>query len=533
MKPIAALNLGFSDAENYRRRENKELLNRIFIKNQPLQKLCSKETFFLVGEKGTGKTAYSVFLQNNIYDETKARVFYIRETEYQSFVAIKNEKHLVLSDYVEIWKVILCVLIAKSIEEKDITPGMLTRFAKLRDVQRAIDTYYESAFAPEIVYALNFLKESKIAAELIATYARARGEEKEAVSFSESRFQMNLLYIERKFKEALASVKISQNLLVLIDGIDIRPPSIPFDEYTACIKGLANAVWSLNNDFFPTVRDTPGRIRVVLLIRPDIFATLGLQNQNAKIRDHAALLDWRTTYQAYRTSELFLMADKVLSSQQEEMREQGQYWDYYFPYAVKNFRNPETTDSSFISFLRYSFCRPRDIVTMLVILKDIVVAQQGNEAQVFCEENFDSPEFRGRYGDYLMGEIKDHLAFYYTEHDYELFLKFFDFLKGKPKFDYAEYVAAFSEFEKFMETTKIIVPEFCGSPNSFLQFLYELNILAFTEQREAGVFHQWCFRERSYSNIAPKVKIDGRYEIHHGVANALNTGSRLTPRRRW
>ena len=49
MKPSALLNLGYTDAENYKRRENKDLLNRIFIKNQPLEKLCSKEAFFLVG----------------------------------------------------------------------------------------------------------------------------------------------------------------------------------------------------------------------------------------------------------------------------------------------------------------------------------------------------------------------------------------------------------------------------------------------------------------------------------------------------
>jgi hypothetical protein len=85
-------------------------------------------------------------LQNNTYENTKARVFYIRETEYQSFVTLKNEKHLLLSDYVDIWKVILFVLIAKTLEEADLVPNMLVRFDKLRGLQKAIDAYYESAF---------------------------------------------------------------------------------------------------------------------------------------------------------------------------------------------------------------------------------------------------------------------------------------------------------------------------------------------------------------------------------------------------
>ncbi len=67
MKKIKDLELGYADAENYKRRENKELLNKIFIRDQQLDKLCDDRISFLIGEKGTGKTAYSVFLSNNNY----------------------------------------------------------------------------------------------------------------------------------------------------------------------------------------------------------------------------------------------------------------------------------------------------------------------------------------------------------------------------------------------------------------------------------------------------------------------------------
>jgi hypothetical protein len=62
MLNVLDLQLGFSDAENYRRRENKELLNRLFIRNQHLDRLCEPAISFLIGEKGTGKTAYAVYL---------------------------------------------------------------------------------------------------------------------------------------------------------------------------------------------------------------------------------------------------------------------------------------------------------------------------------------------------------------------------------------------------------------------------------------------------------------------------------------
>ena len=93
MKLINDLELGFSDAENYRRRENKSLLNKVFIRNHNLDRLCAPAISFLIGEKGTGKTAYAVYLANNDYLDTLSSLRYIRETEYQKFMALKNEKH--------------------------------------------------------------------------------------------------------------------------------------------------------------------------------------------------------------------------------------------------------------------------------------------------------------------------------------------------------------------------------------------------------------------------------------------------------
>jgi polynucleotide 5'-kinase involved in rRNA processing len=74
MKKINELCLGFSDAENYMRRENKELFNKIFVKNCFLDHLLLPSTYFLIGEKGTGKTAYSVFLTNNFYKNTNCNI---------------------------------------------------------------------------------------------------------------------------------------------------------------------------------------------------------------------------------------------------------------------------------------------------------------------------------------------------------------------------------------------------------------------------------------------------------------------------
>ena len=90
MKKISDLELGFPDAENYRRREFKEKFNKIFMRDEHLERIISPEISFLIGEKGTGKTAYSVYLSNNHYKNNFSSLKFIRETEYQKFVSLKR-----------------------------------------------------------------------------------------------------------------------------------------------------------------------------------------------------------------------------------------------------------------------------------------------------------------------------------------------------------------------------------------------------------------------------------------------------------
>ena len=525
MRPISQLDLGFNDAENYKRRENKELFAKFFYRNSSLEKLCEEKTCFLIGEKGTGKTAYAVYLENNNFRDICGSLHYIRETEYQKFVNLKTSENLQLSEYVNIWKVILYLLLAEQIVRRQEKEPFLRLFSPFRELYRAIESFYANAFSPEIITALQFVEGYEVAAKLIASNSSDVGASvSESLSRTEKKFQTNLLYIERKFEKALRSLKLVKNFVLFVDGIDIRPSSIAFDDYLDCVKGLSHAVWILNNDIFANIKDSNGRLRCVLLIRPDIFESVGLQNRNSKIRDNAVLLDWKTTYPHHRNSEIFHLIDRMLQVQQEREMAPGQSWDHYFPFDS----NTETANrrfrTSFISFLRFSLYRPRDIITMMSILRDLFLERQRTQAECFTGSDFDDPEFRRRYSEYLLGEVKDHLSFYYTEDDYDAFLKFFEFLNGKFKFDYQEYTSAFSQYIDFFSRNKIERPKFCETHDTFLQFLYDLNIVCYIEDTEFQSFISWCHRDRSPSNLSPKVKTHRRYEIHYGITKALNLG---------
>ena len=124
MKKIKDLTFAFSDAENYKRRRNKQIFQQFFVQNNFLQEILDESKSFLVGEKGTGKTAYGIFLSNTDYGNFRSTLKFIRETEYQKFVELKKIHSLSLSDYTEIWKTIILLLFCERIA---IFAGVFTR----------------------------------------------------------------------------------------------------------------------------------------------------------------------------------------------------------------------------------------------------------------------------------------------------------------------------------------------------------------------------------------------------------------------
>ena len=272
MKEIKDLYFGFNDAENYKRPENKALFDKYFYRTTEFTDIFKPSTNFIIGEKGTGKTAYATYVTNNQTFNTNGFLNFIRETDYQKFIKLKADNHLQLSDYQNVWKVLIYLLLSDSIRKKE-TEGNLIfdSTAKFDALQKAIDEYYVNAFSPEIIHALNFVEKTKQSAELMSKYFKAIGETVKEGSFTHSKFQTNLLYIQNHFEKAIGSLNLKQNYILFIDGIDIRPENIPYNEYLECVKGLANAIWSLNNDFFPNLKST-GKLKIILLIRPDIFS---------------------------------------------------------------------------------------------------------------------------------------------------------------------------------------------------------------------------------------------------------------------
>ncbi len=522
MKKIKDLRIPDNDAVNYKRPEDKDFFNKIFYTDETLENICLSGKYFLIGEKGAGKTAYSVYLSDHDYKNTYSDRKSITETDYKKFIQMKISKHLALSDYSSIWKILLFLLISKEISRCIDTSNPFKKRKDYQNITNAIDEYYLNAFSPEIIQAFEFIENIKESNKIVAKHWEFGTEETKSARQIESKFQTELYYLQHKFEKAFQSIRLKKKYILFIDGIDTKPDGIDKSDYMDCIKGLGHAIWELNMDYFTNLREA--NIKVMLLIRPEIMVKLGLQNTNNKIRDNSILLDWGTKYKDYRNSKLFKLVDNILSKQQNIGLSCGDAWDYYFPYKIYNYEIQENSDNPFIDFLRHSFYRPRDMIDLLKGLQSIGLQKDEEKSQ------FDNDDFEAsldNYSNYLLGEVKDQLAFDYTDPDYETFLKFFQYLNGKRRFTYTEYIDTYGQLISYLKDNSKNIPQFLETGDTFLQFIYELNIICYVEKTELPEFVRWCFRERHYANLNPKVKTNVEYKIHNGIAKSLNIGRNL------
>jgi len=522
LKTINQLNLGFSDAQNYMQRSNKQMLSNVFVKNSYLDDLLQPNIYFLIGEKGTGKTAYAAYLSNNEYNGNKSILKYINGTDYEKFYELKKNNQIDISGYVDIWKTIIFLLLSKNITDNDKVISVFNK-SNLSNLMNAIDEYYNKAFSPEIINALKIVDKSEFAAKLVCKYAEMGGNAGISTEFTEQRLQMNLYYICQQFSKSLSNLKLTKNITLYIDGIDVRPSQIPYKDYLECIKGLANACWTLNTELFSNVRDSKGQLKVVLLLRPDIFNSLNLQNATNKLADNSVFLEWRTTYTDYPTSNLYKMANKLLAYDQPE-KELDDAWERYFDWILPTSNGAvRKNDTAFMEFLKISLSRPRDIQRILKIQQEIMKKRNLGKSQKFDLSVYSSDEFQNIYSEYFLSSLKDQLSFYYSEEDYRHFKKFFEYFPS-PEFSFDEYQDIYKKYTEYILENAKEIPEFVEDPKRFLQLLYDSNVIAAIEKNRK--FFHFSYKEKSPSNMAPEVPYDRTvsYKFHYGLYKKTKMG---------
>lgn len=125
----------------------------------------------------------------------------------------------------------------------------------------------------------------------------------------------------------------------------------------------------------------------------------------------------------------------------------------------------------------------------------------------------------------MLGEVRDYLSFYYSDIDFDGLLGFFDFVRGKNRLSYEEFKQAYARYFAWAKKRGPGMAELLSGPEGFLQFVYSMNIMGYTETTDKGsTFVHWCFRDRTTFRLNPAVRVGEHYHVHPGLARALRVG---------
>ena len=484
------LEIPFDEAENYLKPGNKEKLNKLFYKDFNFEKLLLDTTYYLIGEKGSGKTAYSVYFCNNSFNNTRSSRYVITVDDYCKIIQMKKDGKLNYTHYVTLWKAIILLKLFATINENEISAWGSKAFSSIKGLLKTYNFTEITAdgFSPvSLMDNVSFSNELSQEAGL-AGVAKIGGGTK-ANSESQTSVQKHIYFdgwvkFINAISKDLVNLRLKNHHYLFIDGIDSRPSDIPYAEYKECVYPLVRAIYEINNDILSRIKERKrGRLQVILLTRLDIFIKSGLSNPGSKISDNSAFLNWSVFNEtSYRNSNLFNLAQNMLFS---SATNSNPSWDDYFNFTLSK---GTQTWPSFVYFARITTCKPRDFVRIFKIAQE-----QCRNSQIAnpTQKLLTSDIFNRAYSTYFVDSVRTGLSFYYNENEIKVL---FSFLKQfrKLSFSYSDIAS----FLKKHPQKNLLISTF-GEIDDILNLLYEHNIICVVEKNK---YIRWKHRETTIAN---------------------------------
>jgi len=156
--------------------------------------------------------------------------------------------------------------------------------------------------------------------------------------------------------------------------------------------------------------------------------------------------------------------------------------------------------------------------------------RQGESPNQFPSNISSEAAISREFSDYLLGEVKNYAAFYMRQEDFNKYIKFFQYLDGKPRLTMDEFRDAFGKFKGWANGEKFYATDYLRDAESLLQLLYDVNVIGYSEavSNDGETFFHWSYRERSVNNVAPKVKTTGMLMLNPGISKALDIGKQVS-----
>lgn len=530
------------DADSFFQKDPEVLRSFFFKSDEKYDSLKARDAYFLVGTKGSGKTMYAAYMCKCDEDISASR-YLVKYEDYKNILdAI--DKHIIReSDLKTIWKAILIVKILSCIGK----PELENFFGKskiLKTLQALKDTDVIKKLVCDGFSPIEFSESQKMTSTYSADAGANAGagsvkaavaeteENSSAFSTKSIEFVDSWSRYVNEVQECLKKVKLTKPVFLFVDGIDIRPQELHYQEYLKTVSALIRASFELNKEVL--VAET-NFMKITVLTRPDILNKAGLPNLECVLQDNSVVLEWNqfNSVQDIKYTGMYDMINRVLSNIGHEPGESLQntekdVWAQDFGFDLK-FRSETAPRSSFEYSMILSVCRPRNFIKMLIVLQE--TARTDKEKHLRLKDYFGFDRFQKKYSSYFIQTIRSEMSFEYDQDAITLlmeFLKTFERTRFRYKY-FKERMNVFSQKQK--------LKAYFGDELAILNLIYQLNLICYFEP--SGTV-RWHYREQSISNLTPslnsyQIRDDSEFKFHNAVEKELGvyvTKSRLRERRR-
>jgi len=515
MKIVKSLNIPFNDAIDYNDPDKIEEFVRQYNVTSAVNKLDQPNTYFVIGEKGTGKTAITLYYVTNNNHGRKQKFIPLSETFYQRFIYLKKNGKIGYTDYSTIWRCLVMANHARVIYEN---ANFILRklMPKYRRIRKAIKYFDLNSTKPEVEIQFEYIEKiiEKGGINYQSVVSGESNYEKSATKKTTD-IQRPFEEIETKLRRSLERCRYDSQVNLFFDGIDAKPVDVETKDYHDCLRELAVAARQLNTEIYKKMKKHLSKFRVILLLRPDIFVELGIYNSTSVVIDNSVLLNWDTSIRNYKSSDLFTTIDKYFYSQNQDDKKYG--WDAYFARQTGSRR-----DIVFIELLDRSLQRPRDYFTAI---KYLIMKYKNDErplARFNVNDVIGNTEFLKNFSLYLLGEVQNYANFYMSNEDFEEYRQFFKYLPDPIFFTPLQYQVAYTKFKKDADQSRIVNKDLYRTPKKLLQFFYDVNVIGYRELTRGGYNHHFAYRDRNIYNVYPRVKTEKvEYMVFKGIRRAL------------
>lgn len=472
---------------------NDRHLSSYFLDKNYWGKLINGKEFFVIGRKGTGKSAIYTW----IHEQQFKQGVLVENLSFQNF---PFEKLLKLSDddfskpnqYQSIWRNIILSEIAAQIvkdqtanideEYKELKKYVDYRFGKdLTELHQKVTT---TTTKSEAGLKFNFFSGSKSAGKEIEL-----GDGFDNVTTINKRLELlirNYLKITRTRKYIIQFDQLDDNYTNYINN----------HAYFQCIISLFKAIYGLNMLF--DYEKLP--IKVIAYLRSDIYYEINAYDpESARWDDHKYVLNWAIiNARDWHNAPLLQLINKRITSSTSAITDKSPF-HVLFDAEELDIYDDGYKMKPFKYIIHRTFHRPRDIVQFCkYIQREVKESDQLDYRTIFNAEK--------KYSEWLLGEISNEIG-PQIKHTKTLWA----FLRALGERPFTKYYFT----QTFLKGRNKNIEK---SPPALMRYLYRLGVIMNVNQvNNHTEIYSIIRNERTELDERMKMK------LHYGIIKGLNT----------